>query len=170
MESLCSEIPLGSFRMRQTFSGEQVVVASDAALNVVSALTCREGLLLLSRQFRTGFSLAGCEFRCGCVFPFLCRAEVGTIFALSWLITWFGHVLPDFRQVVRLHDFFLACHPLMPIYFAAVVSIAHCNTENRIKPEFRICITSKDQRGRGSFFSTGCLAPCRELGFLGFIP
>lgn len=48
-------------------------------------------------------------------------AEVGTIFALSWLITWFGHVLSDFRHVVRLYDFFLACHPLMPIYFAAVV-------------------------------------------------
>jgi hypothetical protein len=47
---------------------------------------------------------------------------VGTIFALSWLITWFGHVLSDFRHVVRLYDFFLACHPLMPIYFAAVVS------------------------------------------------
>lgn len=46
---------------------------------------------------------------------------MGTIFALSWLITWFGHVLLDFRHVVRLYDFFLACHPLMPIYFAAVV-------------------------------------------------
>lgn len=46
---------------------------------------------------------------------------MGTIFALSWLITWFGHVLSDFRHVVRLYDFFLACHPLMPIYFAAVV-------------------------------------------------
>ncbi|TKC42401.1 hypothetical protein EI555_002457, partial [Monodon monoceros] len=47
--------------------------------------------------------------------------QVGTIFALSWLITWFGHVLSDFRHVVRLYDFFLACHPLMPIYFAAVI-------------------------------------------------
>uniref|UniRef100_A0A8C6SPP8 TBC1 domain family, member 20 n=1 Tax=Neogobius melanostomus TaxID=47308 RepID=A0A8C6SPP8_9GOBI len=32
-----------------------------------------------------------------------------------------GHVLSDFRHVVRLYDFFLACHPLMPIYFAAVI-------------------------------------------------
>ncbi|PIO31012.1 hypothetical protein AB205_0030650 [Aquarana catesbeiana] len=55
---------------------------------------------------------------------FMQRAEVGTIFALSWLITWFGHVLSDFRHVVRLYDFFLACHPLMPIYFAAVVRIS----------------------------------------------
>uniref|UniRef100_A0A8C1LTV5 Rab-GAP TBC domain-containing protein n=1 Tax=Cyprinus carpio TaxID=7962 RepID=A0A8C1LTV5_CYPCA len=27
----------------------------------------------------------------------------------------------NFRHVVRLYDFFLACHPLMPIYFAAVI-------------------------------------------------
>ncbi|XP_076863960.1 TBC1 domain family member 20 isoform X2 [Brachyhypopomus gauderio] len=49
------------------------------------------------------------------------RAEVGTIFALSWLITWYGHVLSDFRHVLRLYDFFLASHPLMAVYFAAVV-------------------------------------------------
>ncbi|XP_069507051.1 TBC1 domain family member 20 isoform X1 [Ambystoma mexicanum] len=55
------------------------------------------------------------------VHDFMQRAEVGTIFALSWLITWFGHVLSDFRHVLRLYDFFLACHPLMPIYFAAVI-------------------------------------------------
>ncbi|XP_030633180.1 TBC1 domain family member 20 isoform X2 [Chanos chanos] len=55
------------------------------------------------------------------VHDFMQQAEVGTIFALSWLITWFGHVLSDFRHVVRLYDFFLACHPLMPIYFAAVI-------------------------------------------------
>lgn len=29
---------------------------------------------------------------------FMQSAEVGTIFALSWLITWFGHVLLDFRS------------------------------------------------------------------------
>ncbi|KAG8567288.1 hypothetical protein GDO81_013565 [Engystomops pustulosus] len=59
---------------------------------------------------------------------FMVRAEVGTIFALSWLITWFGHVLSDFRHVVRLYDFFLACHPLMPIYFAAVI-VLHRESE-----------------------------------------
>lgn len=58
----------------------------------------------------------------GILLLWILRAEVGTVFALSWLITWFGHVLSDFRHVVRLYDFFLACHPLMPIYFAAVVS------------------------------------------------
>ncbi|XP_022523749.2 TBC1 domain family member 20 [Astyanax mexicanus] len=52
---------------------------------------------------------------------FMLRAEVGTIFALSWLITWYGHVLSEFRHILRLYDFFLASHPLMAIYFAAVI-------------------------------------------------
>ncbi|MBZ3873248.1 TBC1 domain family member 20 [Sciurus carolinensis] len=47
-------------------------------------------------------------------------AKVGTIFVLSWLIAWFGDVLADFRHIAWLYDCFLACHPLMPIYFAAV--------------------------------------------------
>ncbi|XP_050795358.1 TBC1 domain family member 20-like isoform X1 [Gopherus flavomarginatus] len=52
---------------------------------------------------------------------FMLRAEVGTIFALSWLITWYGHVLTSFPHILRLYDFFLASHPLMPVYFAAVI-------------------------------------------------
>ncbi|XP_009889075.1 PREDICTED: TBC1 domain family member 20-like, partial [Charadrius vociferus] len=52
---------------------------------------------------------------------FMQRAEGGTVFALSWLITWYGHVLTDFHHLLRLYDFFLASHPLMPVYFAAVV-------------------------------------------------
>lgn len=55
------------------------------------------------------------------VFTFSFRSEVGTIFALSWLITWFGHVLSEFKHTLRLYDFFLASHPLMPIYLAATV-------------------------------------------------
>ncbi|WAR12306.1 TBC20-like protein, partial [Mya arenaria] len=49
------------------------------------------------------------------------RSEVGTIFSLSWLITWYGHVLPHLRDIVRCYDFFIACHPLMPIYLAAAI-------------------------------------------------
>ncbi|NP_001086954.1 TBC1 domain family, member 20, gene 2 L homeolog [Xenopus laevis] len=50
---------------------------------------------------------------------FLLRSEVGCIFALSWLITWYSHVLTDYQHVLRLYDFFLATHPLMPVYCAA---------------------------------------------------
>ncbi|XP_067416270.1 TBC1 domain family member 20-like [Emydura macquarii macquarii] len=52
---------------------------------------------------------------------FMLRAEVGTIFALSWLITWYGHVLTNFHHILRLYDFFLASHPLLPVYIAAVI-------------------------------------------------
>ncbi|XP_061615891.1 TBC1 domain family member 20 [Phyllopteryx taeniolatus] len=52
---------------------------------------------------------------------FMMRAEVGTIFALSWLITWYGHVLSEFKHTLRLYDLFLASHPMMPIYLAATI-------------------------------------------------
>ena len=51
----------------------------------------------------------------------LVKSELGTVFALPWLITWFGHVLPNYCDVVRLYDFFLAGPPLMPIYLAAAI-------------------------------------------------
>lgn len=50
-------------------------------------------------------------------------AEVGTVFALSWLITWYGHVLNDIKHIVRFYDFFIACDPLMPVYLSAAVSV-----------------------------------------------
>ena len=41
-------------------------------------------------------------------------------FALSWLLTWFAHDVPDLDSIARLFDLFLASHPLMPLYLAAV--------------------------------------------------
>ena len=49
------------------------------------------------------------------------ESDVGTIFALSWVITWYGHVLSDYRFIVRLFDFFVSSHPLMPVYVAAAM-------------------------------------------------
>ena len=56
---------------------------------------------------------------------FLNKADVGTIFALSWLITWYGHDVNGFDTIVRLCDMFLALHPVMPIYFAVVLVQTH---------------------------------------------
>lgn len=55
------------------------------------------------------------------LFEFLQESDVGTIFALSWVITWYGHVLSDHRFIVRLFDIFVAAHPLMPVYVAAAM-------------------------------------------------
>ena len=46
---------------------------------------------------------------------------VGTVFCLPWLITWFAHTLADYRNVVRLYDFFLSSPYLMPMYTAAAI-------------------------------------------------
>ena len=52
----------------------------------------------------------------------LFRSDAGHMFALSWLITWFAHVINDPDSIFRLFDFFLGTHPLMPIYLGAAVS------------------------------------------------
>ena len=54
--------------------------------------------------------------------------EVGTVFALSWLITWYGHVIAEPKYIVRLFDFFVATHPLMPLYVAAAM-VLHCGDD-----------------------------------------
>lgn len=52
---------------------------------------------------------------------FILKSEVGSYFALSWLITWYGHVVKDMKRTCRIYDFFLATHPSMPIYLAAEI-------------------------------------------------
>ncbi|KDD72405.1 hypothetical protein H632_c3390p0, partial [Helicosporidium sp. ATCC 50920] len=41
-------------------------------------------------------------------------------FALSWVLTWFAHDVRSLPVAARLFDLFLASHPLMPLYLAAV--------------------------------------------------
>ncbi|XP_037067963.1 TBC1 domain family member 20-like [Pollicipes pollicipes] len=55
------------------------------------------------------------------VCEFLLRSEAMATFALSWLITWFSHVLPDFALITRLFDYVLATSWLSPVYLAAAV-------------------------------------------------
>ncbi|VDN52897.1 unnamed protein product [Dracunculus medinensis] len=47
--------------------------------------------------------------------------QLGSLFALSWPLTWFSHAFHHYRQVVLCFDLFLASHPLMPIYFSSAV-------------------------------------------------
>lgn len=54
---------------------------------------------------------------------YLESAEVGTIFGLSWVITWFSHVLPTYDDVARLFDFFIVSHSLMPLYLTVALVI-----------------------------------------------
>lgn len=52
---------------------------------------------------------------------FLKESEVGSYFALSWLLTWYGHVIKDLKRTCRIYDFFIASHPAMPMYLAAEI-------------------------------------------------
>lgn len=49
------------------------------------------------------------------------RSQVGDIYALSWVITWFSHVVKSYEIVGRLFDFFIASHELMPIYLTVAI-------------------------------------------------
>lgn len=55
------------------------------------------------------------------LYVFLKQSEVGSYFALSWLITWYGHVMKDLKRTSRIYDFFIASHPVMPMYLAAEI-------------------------------------------------
>ncbi|XP_073986790.1 TBC1 domain family member 20 [Rhodnius prolixus] len=57
---------------------------------------------------------------------FLDKSGAGTMFCLPWFLTWFGHSLNHYKDVVRLYDFFLASPPLMSLYLtAAIVTYRH---------------------------------------------
>lgn len=49
------------------------------------------------------------------------EVRLGTMFALSWPLTWFSHSLNEYQQIVRFFDVFLASPPLTPIYVSAAI-------------------------------------------------
>ncbi|XP_019859253.1 PREDICTED: TBC1 domain family member 20-like isoform X1 [Amphimedon queenslandica] len=52
---------------------------------------------------------------------FITRSECEYYFSLSWILTWYSHVVYDRDDLLMLTDLFLASHPLMPIYVATVL-------------------------------------------------
>lgn len=57
---------------------------------------------------------------------FLVNSSVRPFFALSWFITWFSHDILNNQVVLHFFDFFLASHPLMPLYMCAIVNSIFC--------------------------------------------
>ena len=55
------------------------------------------------------------------LYEFLNRAETLPIFALSWPLTWFCHVVDSLPNVSRIFDACLASHPFFPLYLSAAV-------------------------------------------------
>lgn len=52
---------------------------------------------------------------------FLDRSEVGTIFALSWVITWFSHVIPYELDVQKIFRSLENCDPHLVLYLSAAI-------------------------------------------------
>lgn len=52
---------------------------------------------------------------------FLKQSGVGTIYSLSWVITWFSHVLRNYDTVGRLFDVFMGSHKFLPLYLTAAI-------------------------------------------------
>jgi hypothetical protein len=55
------------------------------------------------------------------LFEFLEKSEVGNIYGLSWVLTWFGHSLNSYRQLGRLFDLFIVNHELFCVYLVAAI-------------------------------------------------
>ena len=47
------------------------------------------------------------------------------MFALSWVLTYFAHVVPSFEKVTRIFDFCIGTHPLSILYLSAALIIDH---------------------------------------------
>lgn len=55
------------------------------------------------------------------------RSNQMPMFALSWVITYFAHVVPCFEKVTRIFDFCLGTHPLSVLYLSAALILKHRN-------------------------------------------
>ncbi|XP_052855142.1 TBC1 domain family member 20 isoform X1 [Drosophila gunungcola] len=61
------------------------------------------------------------------LYNFLQNSTVGTLFALPWYLTWFGHSLNSYKTVVRLYDYFLASPIYTPIFVTAAILLYRSN-------------------------------------------
>lgn len=57
-------------------------------------------------------------------------------YALSWVLTWFSHVIDSLDIVARLFDAFLASHPLLPMYLSASIVLRQRDNILQLPTEF----------------------------------
>ena len=91
---------------------------------------------------------------------FITQSECAYYFSLSWLITWYGHVVRSHEEAYRLIDLFLASHPLMSVYLAAAVSdvCTHTHTNTILTPAYVMFFITRPPPSR-SHTLTDCPLP-----------
>ncbi|XP_039280456.1 TBC1 domain family member 20 [Nilaparvata lugens] len=103
-----------------------LVVGEDAAFQIMKVLSTNHLKDFMERtmektQYLLNHIYPLIKRRSPKLYEFLEKAELGTMFCLPWFLTWYGHDLKHYRDVVRLYDFFLASPPLMSLYLAAAI-------------------------------------------------
>lgn len=103
-----------------------LVVGEEVAFHVMEVLSTnhlvecmQETMEMTNRRLKYLYPLL--QFENDPLCKYLEKSYVGTLFALPWFLTWFGHSLNQYRDVVRLYDYFLASPHLMPIYVTAAI-------------------------------------------------
>ncbi|ALC39166.1 CG17883 [Drosophila busckii] len=100
-------------------AGEEVAYAIMEQLSTTHFSECMEETMEATQR-RLMFMWPVVQFEKPELFEFLQRSSVGTLFALPWYLTWFGHSLNSYKDLVRLYDYFLAS----PMYTAIFVTAA----------------------------------------------
>lgn len=103
-----------------------LVLGEETAYYVLEKLSITHLDVFMKQSMEHTLDMLNCMFpligkKCPQLSKFLLKSEVGVAYCISWLITWFGHVLNDYDTVVRLFDFFLVSDPVMPMYLTSAI-------------------------------------------------
>ncbi|XP_034098656.1 TBC1 domain family member 20 [Drosophila albomicans] len=101
-------------------AGEEVAYAIMEELSTTHFSECMQETMEATQR-RLMFIWPVVHFEQPELFQFLQRSTVGTLFALPWYLTWFGHSLNSYKAVVRLYDYFLASPMYTPIFVTAAI-------------------------------------------------
>ncbi|XP_016949336.1 TBC1 domain family member 20 isoform X2 [Drosophila biarmipes] len=100
--------------------GEQIAYAIMEHLSQTHFSECMQETMEATQR-RLMFIWPVIKFENPELYKFLQRSTVGTLFALPWYLTWFGHSLNSYKAVVRLYDYFLASPIYTPIFVTAAI-------------------------------------------------
>ncbi|KAH8272174.1 hypothetical protein KR018_005667, partial [Drosophila ironensis] len=106
--------------------GEKVAYAIMEQLSTTHFSECMQETMEATQR-RLMFIWPVVKFENPELYKFLQKSGVGTLFALPWYLTWFGHSLNSYKAVVRLYDYFLASPMYTPIFLTAAILLYRSN-------------------------------------------
>ncbi|KAH8404547.1 hypothetical protein KR009_000989, partial [Drosophila setifemur] len=107
-------------------AGEEVAYAIMEQLSTTHFSECMQETMEATQR-RLMFIWPIVKFENPQLYQFLQSSTVGTLFALPWYLTWFGHSLNSYKAVVRLYDYFLASPMYTPIFVTSAILLYRSN-------------------------------------------